>query len=101
MFARLLDLYIFANTYKAVIFKGVIMLAFQRYIETTETLPCPTIVKHALDNLDYKSPMCKYLTRCYGHYTDFKKVNKERFATLSPTFLTDVLLIAFQRTDDT
>jgi BTB/POZ domain len=99
IFARLLDLYILADTYKVVSLRGAVMLRFQRFIASTETLPCPTIVKHALDNLDFKSMMCKYLTHCYGHYTDFKKVNKDRFATLSPTFLTAVLEIAFQRID--
>ncbi|OQV08067.1 BTB/POZ domain-containing protein isoform 2 [Cladophialophora immunda] len=99
VFARLLDLYIFADTYKTVSFKNVVMLGFQRYVASSEILPHPTIVKHALDNLDLESPMCKYLTRCYGHYTDFKKANKKRFATLSPTFLTEVLLIAFRRID--
>ena len=100
VFARLLDLYIFANKFKIVSLKGAVMLRFQRFIEATATLPCPTIVKHALDHLDFKSSMmCKYLTKCYGHYTDFKKVSKDRFATLSPAFLTAVLFIAFERVD--
>ena len=101
VFARLLDLYIFADTYKIVSFKRAVMLRFQGFIGFTETLPCPTIVKHALDSLDFdKSMMCKYLIHCYGSYLDFKKMSKKRLATLSPAFLTAVLMIAFQRIED-
>jgi len=55
-------------------------------ISSSETLPRPTIVKHVLDNLDFKSPMCKDPTDRYGHSTDFKKAYKDLLATLSPTF---------------
>ena len=99
VFGRLLDLYIFANTYEIPRFKTAVMLEFQRFVASTDTLPYLTIVKHALDYLDLDSPMCQYLVICYGHYTNSEKVNMKRFATLSSTFLASVLLITFKRID--
>lgn len=98
--ARLLDLYIFADRYKAVSFKRAVMLSFQRLMAAKEMSPCSTIVKHALDNLDFSSPLCKYLCQCYGHYADFRTADQDRLATLSPGFFSTVLLITFERLDE-
>jgi hypothetical protein len=97
VFARLLDLYIFGDTYEIPPFKTAIMLEWQKFSTSQETLPCPTIVKHALDHLDINSSLCQFLILCYGYYTDYFTVNKGRFATLPSAFLTEVLMVTFAR----
>lgn len=74
------------------------MLHFQRYVYHTEVLPSPTIVRHALDNLNFdNSGMCDYLIQRYAYYTDFKSVNEAHFASLTPQFLAAVLATTFER----
>lgn len=97
VFIRLTNLYKFATSFQASSFKNAIMIQWQRFTINNETLPCPTVVKHALSGLSIKSCLCQYLITCYAHYTDYKKIEKARFATLSPEFLTEVLALVFNR----
>ena len=99
VFLRLLKLYKFATTFQAKQFENAIMIQWQRFTIDNETLPCQTIVTEALSGLSLESHLCQYLIACYGHYTDYGKMNKDRFAKLSSEFLTRVLEIAFARID--
>lgn len=100
VFIRLINLYRFATNFQASSFKNVIMIQWQRFTINSETLPCPTVVKHALSRLGIKSRLCQYLITCYAYYADYKKIEKDIFATLSPEFLTEVLVLVFNRLDD-
>ncbi|KAI9769117.1 MAG: hypothetical protein M1840_004468 [Geoglossum simile] len=99
VFGRLLELYIFGDVYKIQSFKTAVILEWQEFSTSKETLPCPTIVKRALDYLDLKSPLCQFLILCYGYYTDYFTISKRRFSTLPSTFLTEVLMVTFKRLD--
>ncbi|ETI29019.1 hypothetical protein G647_01472 [Cladophialophora carrionii CBS 160.54] len=101
--ARLLDLYIFAQVYKADSFKIAAMLEFQRFAFHAD-IPAVNIVRHALDNLDITSGMCSYLLDRYGGQ-DFScpeqldEQNLEKaLAKLPPRFLTRMISLVARRT---
>ena len=97
VFGRLVDLYIFAARYDALGIRQATILTLQRCINGLETLPCPTVLKRALDSLEIEVPLCRYLIVCYGSYADYEAMSKERCATLSSQFLLDVLDISYAR----
>jgi len=74
-----------------------VILEWQEFSTSKDTLPCSTIVKRALDHLDLKSPLCQFLILCYGYYTDHFTISKRHFSSLPSTFLTEVLTVTFKR----
>ena len=100
VFGRLVDLWIFAARYDCVGFQQAVMIQLQRCVEDWEVVPCPTVVKRALDNLKLSAPLCQYLIRCYGYHADHEDMSKERLATLSSEFLVAVLDFTFLRINE-
>ncbi|KAH0565036.1 hypothetical protein GP486_001575 [Trichoglossum hirsutum] len=99
VFGRLLDLYVFGDTYDILSFKTDVIFEWQRFIISARVPPCPIIVNQALDRLDIESPLCRLLIDCYGSYTDYLRVDKGYLATLPPIFLVEVLLIALRHVE--
>jgi hypothetical protein len=87
VFGRLVDLWIFAVRYDCVGFQQAVMIQLQRCVDDWEVVPCPTVVKGALDNLKLGAPLCRYLIRCYGYYPDHEQMPTERLAKLPSEFL--------------
>ncbi|KAK3722240.1 hypothetical protein LTR37_002673 [Vermiconidia calcicola] len=98
--ARIVDVYIFAFRYKALKLRKAAMLSLQRCIDVWGVVPCPTILKHALDILEQDAPLFRYLVVCTANYTDYMYEDEdtpERLATLPSSFLANVLGIIFAR----
>jgi hypothetical protein len=96
----LVDTFVFATRYKCAAFLNAAILQLQRCVYNYEVIPCPTVMKRALDQPDLGSPLCSYLIICYGHYTDHEKMSNVRLTTLPSKFLIAIIEIAIQRIDD-
>lgn len=99
IFARLLNLYIFADMNQITTFKTTVMLEFQRAIVSMRVSPGLQIVRHAFNNLDSDSPMCKYLILCNSHPGILKSANDHSLLTLSPKILVLLLRSVIQRNE--
>lgn len=61
VFGRLVDAFIFAARYDCSVFRRAVVLQLQRCIDKYNRVPCPTVVKRALDHLHLDAPLCRYL----------------------------------------
>jgi hypothetical protein len=101
VFGRLLDLYMFGETYEVESFKISVMLTWQRFSYITRTYPCATVVRNVLGRLELSSGLVQYLIGCYAYYMDAEiaKSDRDGWNTLDSKFLTEVTIQAKERAD--
>ncbi|KAK3687060.1 hypothetical protein LTR37_019174 [Vermiconidia calcicola] len=101
VFGRMMDLYIFAARYHALNFRTAAILTLQRCIDKWVDIPCPIVLKHALDHVEQDGSLFRFLAVCTGHYTEYVfPFPTGRFATLPSDFLAKVIGIEFARLDE-
>ena len=99
VFRRLVDLYVFGARYDCPDLRLAVIFQLQRCVNDWEKLPGPNVLKHVLENLELDAPLCRYLIVCYGYYTTYETVSKERLATLPSQVLAAILEVTFKRAD--
>jgi hypothetical protein len=97
IYARLVDLYAFASTYNATQLKQVIMLAWQRFSLSCNSLPPVQVVDRAFARIDADEPLCRWIILWYSFYNGSVAFKAAKFGSSSPKFLAGVLDILYQK----
>jgi hypothetical protein len=97
IYARLIDLYAFASTYNAPQLKLAVILVWQRFGMSCNSLPPVRVVERAFLKINGDEPLCKYIILWYGYFGGKIAFDVTKFSSVSPIFLAGVLDIMYQK----
>jgi hypothetical protein len=97
IYARLVDLYAFATRYEATQLSRVIMLAWQRFSISCNSLPPFSVVNRAFTRMNGDEPLCEYIILWYGYFNVGVSFVAKDFSSTPSKFLAGVLEIMYQK----